>query len=341
MCFRWREEYSGLKIGQVGRIYRLEQENAPLKRLRVVVELGKAILRKAACAYCCARHGGAHAMPPVISATSEREVDLRPGPGCYRAVHFLAGALDDATADKIRRCLQGAEELAGLSHVFVPDGEESNVRAWASQLTVGADAIALDPGGMLRRHIQEQPGDRGPLSIVFGEDGKVVFRQSGADWGEFRAGFVRATASLVLSHYNLNPQDPVAVEGYDVVAYFTLAKATPGSKALVSIYRGVKYQFASSDHRRRFNMEPLKYVPTYGGWCASAMGDKGTKVGIDPRNFKVKDGRLFLFYKSVFADALKDWNRNERQWEPAADRNWKALAGEDPVLPSIPEHGVR
>ena len=48
-----------------------------------------------------------------------------------------------------------------------------------------------------------------------------------------------------------------------------------------------------------------------------------TKVEIDPTNFKVKDGRLHLFYKDFFSDALKDWNKNEKEWEPKADANWK------------------
>jgi hypothetical protein len=59
------------------------------------------------------------------------------------------------------------------------------------------------------------------------------------------------------------------------------------------------------------------------------MGAKGTKVEIDPTNFKVKDGRLHLFYKDFFSDALKDWNRNEKEWEPKADTNWKKTTGED------------
>jgi hypothetical protein len=63
------------------------------------------------------------------------------------------------------------------------------------------------------------------------------------------------------------------------------------------------------------------------------MGAKGTKVEIDPTNFKVKDGRLFLFYKGTFSDALKDWNKHEAEWEPAADRNWKKLTNEEPPKP--------
>ena len=125
----------------------------------------------------------------------------------------------------------------------------------------------------------------------------------------------------------------LAVEGYDVVSYIESGKAAKGKPEFQSAYRGVNYRFASDESRRRFAQNPEKYLPTYGGWCASAMGDKGTKVEIDPTNFKVKDGRLFLFYKSLFGDALRDWNKHEKEWEPAADLNWKKLTNEDPVKP--------
>ena len=70
-------------------------------------------------------------------------------------------------------------------------------------------------------------------------------------------------------------------------------------------------------------------------FVAGQLGDdpatlpKGTKVEVDPTNFKVKEGRLHLFYKSLFGDAQKDWNQHEREWEPAADINWKKLTGEE------------
>ncbi|MCC6676997.1 MAG: YHS domain protein [Phycisphaerales bacterium] len=134
--------------------------------------------------------------------------------------------------------------------------------------------------------------------------------------------------------YNLPKGSNLAIEGYDVVSYIDEGKAAEGRSELESVYHGVRYRFISAAHRDTFAADPERYLPTYGGWCASAMGDKGTKVEIDPRNFKVKDGRLFLFYKSLFGDALKDWNRHEKEWELAADLNWKKLTGEGPILPA-------
>lgn len=139
-----------------------------------------------------------------------------------------------------------------------------------------------------------------------------------------------------IRHYNLPAGSTLALEGYDPVAYFTLGRAVRGRPELSSVHRGITYRFSIDEHRSLFSGDPERYLPTYGGWCASAMGDTGTKVGIDPTNFKIKDGRLFLFYKSLFADALKDWNKHEKVWEPAADANWRRLTGEAPRPPTGP-----
>ena len=43
---------------------------------------------------------------------------------------------------------------------------------------------------------------------------------------------------------------------------------------------------------------PKKYIPAYGGYCAYAIGAKGTKVAIDPKTFEIRDGKLYLFYNA-------------------------------------------
>jgi YHS domain-containing protein len=129
-----------------------------------------------------------------------------------------------------------------------------------------------------------------------------------------------------IRHYNLGA-DKVALKGYDAVAYFTQNKARKGSKEISAGHRGVTYYFASDENKRLFLESPDKYLPTYGGWCATAMA-KGEKVEIDPTNFKITDGRLFLFFKAFYANALKDWNKDEANLKAKADANWKKVSGE-------------
>jgi YHS domain-containing protein len=126
--------------------------------------------------------------------------------------------------------------------------------------------------------------------------------------------------------YNLSAGD-VALQGYDPVAYFTDGKPAKGAEHLSAEHGGVAYRFATEGHREAFRKNPEKYLPTYGGWCATAMA-KGEKVEIDPANFKVTNGRLFLFYKGIWGNARKDWDKDEPAQTVKADANWRKISGE-------------
>ncbi len=124
-------------------------------------------------------------------------------------------------------------------------------------------------------------------------------------------------------HFNLEKN--VALEGYDPVAYFTQHKAMKGNPAHQFTYEGVIYQFSSPAHLEAFKQNPGKYEPQYGGWCAYAMGDSGEKVEVDPETFKVKDGKLYLFYNKYFNNTLTKWNKDETSLQKKADLNWPKL----------------
>jgi YHS domain-containing protein len=119
-----------------------------------------------------------------------------------------------------------------------------------------------------------------------------------------------------------NLQKGVAVQGYDVVAYFKQGKAVKGTAAHTVFHQGVKYQFASVENKETFKKNPSAYEPQYGGWCAYAMGETGEKVEIDPETFKIINGKLHLFYNKLFNNTLKTWNKNEANLKAKADANW-------------------
>lgn len=276
----------------------------------------------------------------------DREFHPRDAAGRYLAIHFLPTTDTPQCTEFVREFLRRGPELAGLRQVFVHPDEAASARSWAEQFGEDADAVYVDPGAALAMDLRVPNAvpalgapPRIPVTIVMSPDGVELFRRvgNGPDdferFDDFAHRLEDASAPPAIAQYNLPARTSPAVAGYDVVAYFTQHKAVKGRPALLSTFRGVRYQFDSDANRRLFAQDPDRYVPTYGGWCASAMGAKGAKVEIDPTNFKVKDGRLFLFYKSLFGDALADWNQHEQEWEPAADRNWKKLTGEDPAIP--------
>jgi YHS domain-containing protein len=127
-------------------------------------------------------------------------------------------------------------------------------------------------------------------------------------------------------HSNVD-KSGVGLKGYDPVSYFVGGKPTKGDAKLNATYDGVTYCFASEENRAKFQSEPNKYAPEYGGWCAKAIADK-EKVDIDPLNYKITNGRLFLFYKGLLGDALKIWNKDEANLTKRADENWQKIVAE-------------
>ncbi|KYG82415.1 YHS domain-containing (seleno)protein [Roseivirga echinicomitans] len=122
--------------------------------------------------------------------------------------------------------------------------------------------------------------------------------------------------------YNL--ENGLAIQGYDPVAYFTENKAVEGTKNISSRHNGVTYYFANMKHKTMFDVDPSKYEPAYGGYCAYAMAF-GDKVKIDPETFKIKNDRLFLFYNFRFNNTLKDWNQDEGNLFNKAESEWRKI----------------
>jgi YHS domain-containing protein len=132
-------------------------------------------------------------------------------------------------------------------------------------------------------------------------------------------------AAVRTKQYNLD--NGLAIQGYDPVAYFTQQKAVKGSAANALHYQGVTYYFVSNANKEVFKKDPSKFEPQYGGWCAYAMGAKSEKVSIDPKTFKITDGKLYLFYNKFFNNTLTDWNKDEASLKNKADGNWKKISG--------------
>jgi len=135
-----------------------------------------------------------------------------------------------------------------------------------------------------------------------------------------------AAASAEDSKRNNTDKNRVILKGYDTVSYFTSSKPVPGDAKITTEYQGAIYRFATEENRTKFLSEPQKYRPEFGGWCAKAIADKDF-VDIDPLNYKITNGRLFLFYKGLLGDALKVWNKDEANLTRKADEKWKEITG--------------
>jgi YHS domain-containing protein len=89
---------------------------------------------------------------------------------------------------------------------------------------------------------------------------------------------------------------PLAIKGYDPVAYFTVGKPMPGLPELEYERDGYRYRFSRAEHRERFKADPARYAPQFANFCAMALS-KGELVVADPENWLISDGKLYVFGK--------------------------------------------
>ena len=116
-------------------------------------------------------------------------------------------------------------------------------------------------------------------------------------------------------------KDGLALQGFDPVAYLTQNKPVKGNPSFSSTYHGATYNFASQENKSRFDKEPEKFEPAFGGFCAFGVSHNKL-VKIDPEAFQIMDGRLVLQYsKSVRNDFNKDTQGNLAK----ANANWPGL----------------
>jgi len=107
------------------------------------------------------------------------------------------------------------------------------------------------------------------------------------------------------SYSNLDDQG-LALQGYDPVSYHNQGPEK-GKKDITFQYDGATYLFSSRNNLETFKASPNTYLPAFGGWCAWAMLD-GEKVEVDPKTYKIINGRSYLFYNSFFVNTLSKWN---------------------------------
>jgi hypothetical protein len=97
---------------------------------------------------------------------------------------------------------------------------------------------------------------------------------------------------------------PLAIKGYDPVAYFTLQRATPGDATLTFEWDEHVWQFASARHRELFKADPVKYAPQFGNFCAIALA-RGEVKEANPEYWLISEGRLYLFGKPFGPDLFR------------------------------------
>jgi hypothetical protein len=87
---------------------------------------------------------------------------------------------------------------------------------------------------------------------------------------------------------------PLAIKGYDPVAYFTIDKAVLGKPDFEYVWDEQRYRFVSAEHRELFKADPLRYAPQFTNFCAMALA-RGEVHEANPEYWLVSGGKLYLF----------------------------------------------
>lgn len=109
-----------------------------------------------------------------------------------------------------------------------------------------------------------------------------------------------------------------AINGYDVVSYFTETKPAKGDSSYAIEWNNAKWLFATSKNMELFKKDPEKYAPQYGGYCAYGCS-RGYKAPTTYDAYSIVNGKLYFNYNT---DVRVIWNKYQENFIKKADVNW-------------------
>lgn len=284
---------------------------------------------------------------PLSPVDGGEAIRLRDLQGGWIALHFLLPVECSYCLMHTLDYALKADTVPEVRHVFVKPNDAKSARKWQDTLMAAPDAsdapsvpplIVRDEAGRVARGLLLRHGYkyRGatmnyPAFVLLDPEGEEVFRHVGEQtmdrfgFEQFAGLMERFRRPFDLDAMNLPESGFLILEGHDPVAYFTMDEAVQGDPEIADTYHGIVIWFATEEHRARFQDDPTRYLPAYGGWCATNVA-RGHKRRVDPTHFRIHDGRLFLFNRGVLTDARQTWDADAAGHVAAADARWPGIA---------------
>ena len=116
------------------------------------------------------------------------------------------------------------------------------------------------------------------------------------------------------------------VQGYDLVSYQTSKRPVRGNGHYLSVHNDVTYMFNSEQNKKKFDRNPSKYLPVYGGYCAFGVS-VGKKFVGDPEVWRIIDGRLYL---NLDERIQGQWLEDVPGRIKSANKHWKRIKDKAP-----------
>lgn len=121
--------------------------------------------------------------------------------------------------------------------------------------------------------------------------------------------------------------EEIAFGGFDLVSYFD-GNPVKGLEKYQFEYDGLTLYFSTYRNYLIFKKEPEKYMPAYGGWCATAVaGNILTKP--DYSMFKIQDDKLLFFEVKAFFNGKTHWEKNPEANLLVADKKYEKKFNEN------------
>lgn len=131
-------------------------------------------------------------------------------------------------------------------------------------------------------------------------------------------GFLSLSNAAVPS-YNQSA-DGIMLHGYDPVSYFD-GQPEAGAEAHSLSYQRKIYYFKSAENKQRFLVDPERFQPSYGGFCAFGVR-MAKKFDIDPEAYQIVDGRLYVLLNRA---TLGVWQEDTPSNIAIANNNWPKI----------------
>ncbi len=145
--------------------------------------------------------------------------------------------------------------------------------------------------------------------------------------------FLLSSLLISLSFLNYSQAQPAkyltvegkaAFGGYDLVSYFQSPIPAKGKTTFSFEYEGLELLFSSVENRNSFKTNPDKYLPAYGGYCATAV-TSGNFIEPNFAQFQIQGDRLMFFEVRGFFNGKTQWNKNPELHELLANEKYDKL----------------
>jgi len=138
-------------------------------------------------------------------------------------------------------------------------------------------------------------------------------------------GFMLVAFNLSAQQAEVFSKSGVAIRGYDAVAYFKEGKPVKGDEQFSFKWNDANWIFSSRENLDSFKLNPEKFAPQYGGYCAYGVSEDH-KAPTDPEAWTIVNGKLYLNYSLKVKEM---WNKNQSVRIEDANKNWVHLKNKE------------